>query len=389
MANYVLPEEGFNELLSRISKINKKYGTKIFTKIVKKSFTKDDRGIEYPLVEFSLTGEKPLLGTHEFLAVKQIDGDHALLFGPLVEEVPKEFWSATMNNCDHCSTKRMRKNLVILRNRETGEIVQVGKTCLKEYIQSLEEEIEKIYRATALYEFIESFSREYSPSSGYVVFDAKKYLGFCCAETKENGYISASEAMDNSIVSTKEICRRKYLEFLNDDIPEKFRNQDLVEKIVAWWLGQTNREDDPFWLNVAGILKDGFLNEKALGMVAFLPSAYEKHLERVRRADNRFKFSDQYPSGVAIGGTIERVLVLRRRSYFENSFSYYGGLTGCYQFSDDAGHCFVWKTSAKEVLDDIDLDANVKILLTGKVKDFSEYKGTKQTVLTRCKVKIL
>lgn len=50
-------------------------------------------------------------------------------------------------------------------------------------------------------------------------------------------------------------------------------------------------------------------------------------------------------------------------------------------FKDSEGHTFKWKTS-----NFIDADYGTEVVLKGTVKDLDEYKGEKQTVLTRCKV---
>lgn len=80
---YVLPLEGYEELEKRVSKMNKKHKSSISLNIISRSIMKGDNGIEFPVVEFELVGDKPLLGTHEVLAIKQIDGGHVLIFGYL------------------------------------------------------------------------------------------------------------------------------------------------------------------------------------------------------------------------------------------------------------------------------------------------------------------
>ena len=391
MVNYFLPEEGFNELEGLISKLNKKHGSSISAKVVKTTIAKTKNGVEYPLVEFEIVGEKPLIGTHEFLAIKKIDGNHVTIFGPLLDDVPKEYWDVNKTECDHCGTFRARRNLAIIRNIESGEIMQIGKSCLREYTHSMEDEINKIYRATALYEFITNFVwDDYVPTMSFSAVDIKTYLGLCCEETQENGYVSVGESKEHGLTPTKDICWNKYLD-LRDSVEfyEKYRHNKKVEDIISWWLNQKNREEDPFWLNVSSILKDTFVRVGQLGLVAFLPSAYENHLERMRRLESMYKFSPSFPTDMKVGDKVEIEVVLRHRSYYETYFSYYGKVNGIYQFSDDAGHCFLWRTGFKEALNDLDLTQENKILLSGTVKEFSEYKGTKQTVLTRCKVRIL
>ena len=389
MKTYHLPEEKFNEFEERILKLNKKYCSSISTKVIQKSLSKGFNGVEFTLTEFQIVGEKPLLGEYEVLAIKKIDGNHAILFGCGVSEVPKEFWDSEKTHCDHCATKRSRKNLAIIRNVKTGEILQVGKSCLKEYTHSMDDEVWKIYKTTSLYEFIENFHMEnYSPCRSFEVFDTKKYLGICYHEILKYGYVSVSEANTRQdILPTKDVCRKQYQKFReNGGIPEEFLHTEKVKEIISWWLGQTNRETDPFWLNVSSVLKEGYIHLSALGLVAFLPSVYKKDMERLANLEKAYKFSPCFPSNMKVGDKVKLEVVLRKRNYYETNFSYYGGTNACYQFSDEHGYCFLWRTAPKPLLEDIDLEKETKILLSGTVKEFTEYKRTKQTVLTRCKV---
>jgi hypothetical protein len=58
------------------------------------------------------------------------------------------------------------------------------------------------------------------------------------------------------------------------------------------------------------------------------------------------------------------------------------GVTYFHLFRDVSGNNFIWKSSVYECREDIGKVHNIK----GTVKAHQEYKGTKQTVLSRCKV---
>jgi hypothetical protein len=70
-------------------------------------------------------------------------------------------------------------------------------------------------------------------------------------------------------------------------------------------------------------------------------------------------------------------VTLKRSFSFENDF----GIAYIYNFEDAAGNVIIWKTSKN--LNGHEL---VSYELTGTVKKHGEYKGVKQTILTRCKV---
>ena len=67
---------------------------------------------------------------------------------------------------------------------------------------------------------------------------------------------------------------------------------------------------------------------------------------------------------------------------YETHFTYYGETHYIYKFTDENGNIIVWKTSSFQ-----DLTENEKYTLKGTVKEHSEYKGEKQTALTRCRIK--
>lgn len=69
---------------------------------------------------------------------------------------------------------------------------------------------------------------------------------------------------------------------------------------------------------------------------------------------------------------------------WENQFSkgYWSTtVTNLHKFVDENGNILVWKTS-----NFIDEDYGTEMILSGTVKEHSEYKGDKQTVMTRCKL---
>ena len=71
-------------------------------------------------------------------------------------------------------------------------------------------------------------------------------------------------------------------------------------------------------------------------------------------------------------------VTLDRRNAFNGRY----GLTYVYNFSTIEGNVCTWFTSKM-----LDIETGGKCLISGSIKDRQEYKGTKSTILTRCKVK--
>ncbi len=82
-----------------------------------------------------------------------------------------------------------------------------------------------------------------------------------------------------------------------------------------------------------------------------------------------------------VGEKVEKVVTLKRVNWFSTSYGYYGTMVGIHCFEDESGNVIVWKTSSAP-----DMEIGDKVTIKGTVKELGEYKGVKQTVLTRCKI---
>lgn len=91
------------------------------------------------------------------------------------------------------------------------------------------------------------------------------------------------------------------------------------------------------------------------------------------------------------------VVLVNDYSYVDYSYSYYGTTHYIYTMKDAEGNVYVWKTTSTLMIysSDGDMDNATCIrrgdtmIITGTVKEHSEYKGEKQIVLTRCKFSLV
>lgn len=96
-----------------------------------------------------------------------------------------------------------------------------------------------------------------------------------------------------------------------------------------------------------------------------------------------------------IGDKIELDVKLIGRHKYTTHFTYYGETNYIYTMEDANGNTLVWKTTSLldvpvkngEEIDFIRTGDMMRI--KGTVKEHSEYKGTKQTVLARCKYTLI
>ncbi|MBO7535556.1 MAG: hypothetical protein J6T34_00255 [Bacilli bacterium] len=80
-----------------------------------------------------------------------------------------------------------------------------------------------------------------------------------------------------------------------------------------------------------------------------------------------------------VGDKIKNHLVTLVR--YNTCAGFRGGLQNIFTFEDEEGNVLTWFTSTNS-----DIEVNDKFYLEGTIKKLDEYKGTKQTVMTRCKL---
>lgn len=116
----------------------------------------------------------------------------------------------------------------------------------------------------------------------------------------------------------------------------------------------------------------GYEDEKLIAALKKIEEA-EKALE-VKAAGNTEYFGE-------VGQRIEVQVKLVKVVSFESfKYSYYdSGISYLHTFKDADGHTFIWKTGSSSI------EEGSTVTLKGTIKEHSEYKGVKQTVLTRCK----
>ena len=85
-----------------------------------------------------------------------------------------------------------------------------------------------------------------------------------------------------------------------------------------------------------------------------------------------------------VGERLDVIVTFKKRSTYEvPSYAGWGTDTvGINVFRDDAGNCFIWKSTSAF----FNIAEGLKVRLRGTVKEHSDYKGTKQTILQRCRV---
>ena len=149
--------------------------------------------------------------------------------------------------------------------------------------------------------------------------------------------------------------------------------KEVVEKALAWIAEQS--EDNNYIHNVKVLTTQQYITYKDFGFVASLIPTYNKamQIEMKKREQQKADSNSSFVGNVGERVTFE-VQLIECVASWDTQY----GVTFVYKMVDADGNVYTWKTG-KSV-------ANKKATVIGTVKEHKEFRGIKQTELTRCKI---
>lgn len=309
-------------------------------------------------------------------------------------EIPERYYNCEPW-CEHCKTRRDRKNSYIVQNMETGEFKQVGKGCLKDFTHGLSAE------AAAL---CESWFKEAEDASMWGGFggwptryyDVDAFMAVAAEAIRVCGYVRST---DNG-VSTRTIADMFYriengmrIPFLEEDEWRKeyeaavergfdSKRTESVElaKAVRAWILANDRNDNYFHnLKIACSMKCA--ESSHLGLLVSSFPAYNRELEyQAEKRERERKEAEERANSSYMGNVGDRVAFVCSEYRLITSWETQFGRTYVFKLKDENGLTATWKTS--NWVDDSVIGKTVK----GTIKELKEFRGVKQTELTRCRI---
>lgn len=274
-------------------------------------------------------------------------------------------WYSLPPKCDHCGTKRHRKETFLVVNA-AGDIRQVGSSCLKEYT-GIDPAV-AVFWAEAYYpETVRETYDEWESLGIPRLFNVERVLGLALESIQEYGYIKSGD-----LNSTKVAVLTALGVHAQPEAPALEKAKD----ICSWVKGLAKEKDFYTKYSIEAsaypIIAAGYVEQKNVGYLAFLPVAYDRYMDRKNRANS-------CPSEFQ-GAPGDKLTVSVKETKLVTSWANEYGFVNMYRFVDEIGNVYIWKTSKN--LDDVE---KIK-KLQGTVKEHYTFREVKQTVLTRCKV---
>lgn len=269
--------------------------------------------------------------------------------------------------CDHCNTKRNRAKTIIVRKGE--QLLQVGTTCLADFVGIA---VETLVKAIEFHSErlpagdMEDYFHNNMPYR--MTFPLELVIPHILAAIHDYGFLPTSEEKSTRNLIT--MC-----------IKGKFRlapteeQEALVPAIVGWMKALKPTSD--FNLNVAQIADNGLCSLHTLGLLCAAVHMFLKHKAEAE-AKAAQKGEDLESNHV---GNVGDKLTMRLIHIYTATFETMYGLKSIYTFEDESGNCFVWSSNTGW-----SFKAAEKITVKATIKAHSEYRGKKQTEITRAKI---
>lgn len=289
--------------------------------------------------------------------------------------------------CDHCNSNRNRLSVNIFKN-ENNELKIIGTSCSKEYFgENVYSQICKFlgFSMDNLMSDVDDFCGGYSDKP---IVDKQRVINYAYGLIKLSGkYISKTKSEDSFLYSNNPVCSTASLvEYYMSDLSmidkrdlEDFKTklQELnqfsldINKVVEFW--NTLDSTDTFIYNTQIALK--MLNPQ-IGLITYAVYKYMVEVEDFNKS--KIDYTKSNYIGNVKDKITENVKVLK----LIETEGFRGATTIIVKMITESGNALTWFATNYP-----DVEENKSYTITGTVKDHSEYKGIKQTILTRCKIK--
>jgi len=288
------------------------------------------------------------------------------------------------SGCDHCNTIRRRTETFIVKH-ESGTYKQIGRNCLALYFgQSAEKaagmaeiyfELSELAEAS---EGGESFGGS-GPSYDYldhflyyVVECITRYAWRSRTTAREFGGASTADTAMKYFHPSKEDIRENRLEWRTPSA----ESIETAKLAIAWCEALTDAqvEDSDYLHNIRIIARRGIVSYKQVGFAASIASAYLREQGNLKR---NAKLADQAAISKYVGEIGMRRTFKLNVEKIIGLFSETWGSSKLYLMSDADGNRFTCKSNSAN------LTEGSTVWVKATVKKHEEYKGTKQTNLSR------
>ena len=382
-ASFNVPAYRAETLTARINKLAKKakrYGNADIQFTITAPFMQDvvqgAKTYAIELVTVTVQGDAPKFGDYTFAAKVELIGEENIVHNVANIELDARF-RTMKNECDHCGHNRNRNNVYVFVDAN-GKQMAVGQTCLRDFTGCDNPE-EIVNRATIIGDLTAicgDEEKEYWGGAGEYIFSAKDILQSAAANIRQYGWISKAKAMELETTPTSQYVINDLIKNNGKWVAVEICDADIeMAKTAMDYFRAGNQFDNNYLDNIRVILKSDMVAYRHLALVA----SGVQHVIREQSnivANAAKAIESQYVGNV--GDKLKDIAVIFEKEIYIGETQFGSKYLYCFQHN---GNSVNWFTDKR------DFEVGNAYTMSATVKELKEYKGIKQTIVTRAKIK--
>lgn len=348
------------------------------------------KDVALEVVDVTLTGEPPKLKGWTLLAQVEPAAGGAMVVNMIdtSAKIPRRFREQGLK-CDHCRRNAKRHKVYVVKNAKTNRMKAVGSTCVKDYCGWKGDAQSLFAWAMTYHEIVAAMDPEdgyWGGSATPEAYDLESYLAWCVASVRIAGWVPRWDKMGmRNNHATADDAYESWMAYVRGGIGSPVTKADIkTAKAVLKWARKitkkAQRESD-YLCNLAAVCKAGVVSSKHMGIAASAVSAYNREMSRRAREKADAKLKSTFVGELKERLDLKGVTVLDAR-VFDGHY----GTSTLVRFHDARGRVFSTFTSAEiPGAPSVSDMPGMKLSVRGTVKAHVEFRGKKETQLTRCK----
>jgi len=330
--------------------------------------------------DVTISGQAPRYAGWRLVAsVDAVDGGGTILRYPPGREAAVRNSDVVAGHCDHCHTRRARRRTMLLAHDDTGQLLQVGTSCLKDFLG---------HHLSPVFLSADDVRAELGKnlSGTPTAWDLTSVLTYAWAAVQALGWIPAS-AFEPGRTPTRDVVRQlltqqrdtgRLLAVLAPHLAEGRRLAPrIIDTLLTGLTGESGYE-----ANLAAVLRGQAVDARHLGLAVSAIPAHQRLLDQ-RQADTAHQdaVAAAYVDHVGVVGDKITLTGTVRTAIRVDGFTYHS--PDSILLILDAGPAVLKMTTAASWA--YQVKVGDPLTVTGTVKAHTVWNGVKQTVLTRPK----
>jgi len=383
--SFNVPTDRLHDLHANIDRMNRRakrinqsgLGLTLISNFVKNY--KDNRGnaCVLPVSNVKITGSVPTVNGWSLIArIEHLDVGNLVSKAPsaYTRELPESYRTCAPT-CDHCRQNRARNDTFVLEN-SVGDVRRVGRNCLADFVRSAD--IASAVNMFGLISKVQSMILGECDEDHYFSGNGSNrgytgtlvYLTKVVCAIRLHGWCSRKESNNTGILATADRIADIAMSQTTD------MDAQEAELVYDWAQDLCSREQVSDYIsNLRTACAQGYVDARSKGLVASAVQAYRNELAfnaaQEAKRGNPSKHVGMVGDKLTFNATVVRCI--------QKDGMY--GMSTIIAMLDDVGNEYTWFASGCH-----EYKVNQVVKCKGTVKAHNDYQGTKQTILTRCKL---